>query len=597
MPRPDPFTPRRRLLMKVILWVVFGGTMGLAGLVTHQQSKSRRVELSQQPIDVQGLSIKLPAKFKQRAAQQQDTSIIVEAAESGSGRNRRILTVYRERLDSPMSPFEYLMRRFDVNTAPQEEFVEATFTHGTRFGSYPGIITFEFSAIPGNSGEPPQRTTYAAAVLPSGRAITIKLQARGKIDTSDSVLVDQVARNLTISDEPPLGTAGKRITLAGGIELTPPSPFRPVLGADPNRTSRRLWQEVPDPDNSALQWASVELVPFIILSPRQLSEQETDLETELRTALLAFDPRWRGTELKRVADDEFQASDPEEVPEQIVSTRAFIRTSPSGRALLTVVRAPAADVSAYWNQLRSTVRLDDSAQLDEMIRLGAAEVARLRELPLDQLLAQREDEWHLYVNQSRSPHLGWSHIEWTPGSITAEVQTRLRASGGLYVRGTNKWNASADWNRHRSDLELVQSTRSTAPKQTTCRIDVRGDSVSLWATREGKNLEQWKRIAPANYIPGSILPHLIGKLSLSDGSAMLLKTDSFPTSWTVAPEGLFTLIVRPAENATTQPESKRSRDSRTVSIEINGSGELTQWRFADDGTLESIKHPNSIERV
>jgi hypothetical protein len=571
--------------------------MGLASLVTHQQAKSRRIELSEQPIEVSGLSVKLPSNFKPRQPQQPDASIIVEAAESGSGRNRRILTVYRDRLDSPLSPFEFLRRRFDVNAAPEEDeqFAQVTVTRATSFGAYPGIIAFEFSVIPGNAGEPPQRATYAAAVLPSGRAIAIKLQARGRPDTSDTILVDQVARNLTIADEPPLGTLGKRITLPGGIELTPPSPFRPVLGSDPNRISRRLWQEsaATETDQPSMQWASIELIPFVVASGEQLAKDDTDVQTELHTALLACDPHWRNAQLKRVADDEYHATDPDEVPGEIASTRAFIRTSPSGQALLTVVRAPASDVSAYWNQLRGTIRFDDSSHLDELIRAGAGEVSRLRKLPLDQLLSDREDQWHLFVNQNQSPHLGWSHIEWTPGTIAAELETRLRASGGLYVRGSNKWSA-VDWNRQRSDLDLVHSTRSTAPKHIVCRIDVRGDSVSLSATSDGKHLEQWKHTAPANYIPGSILPHLLGKLSLPPGSAMLLKSDSFSTASTIAPEGLLTLIVRPADSPTTQPDKK---GSRTVSVEINGSGELSRWRFTPDGSLESVTLPNSIERV
>jgi len=46
MPRPDPFTPRRRLLMKAIMWLILLATLGLAELVVYKQDRSQRVDLA-----------------------------------------------------------------------------------------------------------------------------------------------------------------------------------------------------------------------------------------------------------------------------------------------------------------------------------------------------------------------------------------------------------------------------------------------------------------------------------------------------------------------------------------------------------------------
>ena len=277
-----------------------------------------------------------------------------------------------------------------------------------------------------------------------------------------------------------------------------------------------------------------------------------------------------------------------------------VRTSPSGQALLTIVRAYGPDIPAYWNQLKTTIRFTTSMPIDELTRLGAQETERLRKLPLDQLLADREEQWHLFINQADSQHSGWSHIEWTRGQLAAEVEVRLRSGGGQYMRGTSKWTASPDWNRHHADREIIHSTRSTAPKSTSCRVEVRGDSISLAATQEGKHLEQWKRTAPENYIPGALLPHLLGNLSVSAQSPMIIQTDSFPTFSTIAPEGLLTLIIRSAQNAATQSAKSNgppAPDSRTVTVEINGSGKVSRWRFGSDGSVQSITLPDSIERI
>src|SRR5262245_29321538 len=138
MPRPDPFTPRRRLLMKIIIWLIFGGTLALAELVVHKQDQGKRVELAAQPVESSGISVRLPSKWKTRS-RSQDPAVIAEATEGrGGGRSGRAITVYCDTLASPMSPLEYLARRFDVMSPddPEASTGEGTvsFLRATRFG-------------------------------------------------------------------------------------------------------------------------------------------------------------------------------------------------------------------------------------------------------------------------------------------------------------------------------------------------------------------------------------------------------------------------------------------------------------------------------
>jgi hypothetical protein len=392
---------------------------------------------------------------------------------------------------------------------------------------------------------------------------------------------------ITINNEPQLAPPDTSSTLAGGIEVKAPSALRAVTNRDPHRTSRTLWCVTPESESAAdSRWASVELVPCLFPSTEMLAKEQTDATSELGTMLVLRAPHWRDAKIKSVTDGYLEA-DMAAAPGEMFATRAFLQPSPSGQALLAIVRAPVGDLGEYWKQIRSTIQFSGSSELPELIRAGRAEVTRLRELPLEQLLAQREDDWFLWVNQADSPQLGWSHIEWRPGQIAAETETRRRLGGGRSVRAGDTWTASSDWNRFRYDLARIETSREETARRIIGRIDVKGDSISLTATANDKTLEQWKRLAPVHYVPGALLVQLIGKLS---PTPMIVRTDSFLGYEGIAPDGLFMVIIR----APAQPSTSKS--GVAVTTEVNGSGEILSWRFGENG-LEKIDLPDGVTRI
>jgi hypothetical protein len=586
MPRPDPFTPTRRLMLQVIMWTVFAATIVMAGLIVHTQKRSRNIDLAKQPIISPGLSLSLPNKWRRRP--NASPNIIVEAAETA--RTPRILTVYRDALDLPLSPEEYLGKKFAVDLRDDEQSGtdELYTTQQTRFGVYPGIIKGGMRIIAAHMDEAFEKVVYAAAVLPSGDAIAIKLEGPGELTHNDLAIVDQVARSIQLTDQPTIALESQPVTFENGTRFTAPSVFRLIENRDPNITHRRFWYAATtDASRDGLQWASIEAIPCALAIPSD-SKKQPKVESQLLTMLLARDTSWRGAAIQRRDPNEFFADLPHPAAGIIFPTRACFRTDNAGHAFLAIIRAPGEGIDNHWSEIRASIAFPKTSDVDDLTRAGIAEVARLHELPLDELLKNRDEQWHLWVNQSAAPHVGWSRLKWKPNLLVADVEHHLRLPDEGRINIIDTWSASPDWNRFHSDLTSNQTTPDAAPFAIQRQFDVHGDTLSLSANATNKPLALWSQSAPANYIPGPLLPQLIAKLSPTN---MILTTDSFLTREAIAAPALLTLLIREsATDATTRP-------GRTVTVEILGTGERSTWTFDAEGSLRSIDFPAGLQRL
>jgi hypothetical protein len=580
-------------MMQGIMWLIFGVTLGCAALIVHGQRRARQVVLSARPVVVQGLSVRLPNNWRARQ-NPQDKRIIAEVTEPAPG--GRTMTVYRDRLGVALSPVEYLAQSFDVQFKPSENVEELDqYLRATQFGDQPGVIVTTAVPVPGHTGEAARKEIFGAAILPSGNVISIKLQGTGAVDLADLNLVETVAQAMQITDEPRLETPGQAVTLAGGISLTAPSAFRFVQQRDANKTSRRLWYtQTSKLEQFEAQWAAIEVVPCLFPFGDELEKEGSRADLELLTMLLARDDiRWRGATVRAMAQGQYRADAAADLHGEIFASRAYLQTDPSGHALLAIMRAPEADLEGHWNQLRATVRFSGASEFGELTRAGADEAARLRELPLDQLLKDREDTWYLWLNQSSEPHLGYTHIEWTPNQIAAEVENRWRMASGSMLQVLDTWNASSDWNRYRSDATRILTPDGGPAQVQRQRVELRGDTLTLSAVSAGKAIEQWKRMASKSYLPASIVEQLIGKLS---PTPMTLRSESFPGYDAMGISSPLMLIVRPAKDR--GPSTRAATQAlRCVTVEVNGTGEISRWYLQADGTVDSVDFPDGIQRL
>jgi hypothetical protein len=77
---------------------------------------------------------------------------------------------------------------------------------------------------------------------------------------------------------------------------------------------------------------------------------------------------------------------------------------------------------------------------------------------------------------------------------------------------------------------------------------------------------------------------------------MILRTDSFTGHEGAAPLEPMTLIVTHAAEPTTR-SALDGTPLRCVTVQVNGSGELSRWYFREDGRLERTEFASGLRRV
>src|SRR5206468_2525652 len=98
------------------------------------------------------------------------------------------------------------------------------------------------------------------------------------------------------------------------------------------------------------------------------------------------------------------------------------------------------------------------------------------------------------------------------------------------------------------------------------------------------------------FVPGALLPLVMGKLKLS-GGPMLLRTESFLGCEALGLPEPLTILIRPDESATTRKAEGESQPMRCVTAEVNGTGTVTRWYFRQSGELEYVQFPGGVQRA
>ena len=75
MPRPINDTPFRRFMMQGIMWIILGGTVGLAALVNQHKQRLLHVELGP-PTKLDGISIRLPQGWESFDAEGSSRAVV-----------------------------------------------------------------------------------------------------------------------------------------------------------------------------------------------------------------------------------------------------------------------------------------------------------------------------------------------------------------------------------------------------------------------------------------------------------------------------------------------------------------------------------------
>ena len=285
---------------------------------------------------------------------------------------------------------------------------------------------------------------------------------------------------------------------------------------------------------------------------------------------------------------------------------AYLLPDASGRALLAVLHGGWNGGGAFeqvWGDIQSRAKFLPSSDIAQLEDAGTTEAARINREDLRKLLADRDgdhggnpdgdhdDQWFQRIDQSNRPHIGWSSLVWQTTKIAADVDLRQRDPSGEIDRIFGHWNID-DSQRYTAELNLT-ATRGNlfySFQQTT----VRDHGLLTTTARQGKSQpREWKSSVPAQYIPGQLLPLLMGELS---AGPMVLKSESFLDFECVAAPEPFTIAIRPGP-ATQRKADGDEHPMRCVTAEVNGSGCLSRWYFNATGELESVELPAGVRRL
>ncbi len=228
--------------------------------------------------------------------------------------------------------------------------------------------------------------------------------------------------------------------------------------------------------------------------------------------------------------------------------------------------------------------------MEALEKAGAAEVHRLHQVPLDTLVSNRHEQWWLWANLADQPRFGWSHIKWSPDELLADAERHFRLSDDRVVSIAEAFSGSEDWNRFDSNSTWTEVSEDEPGIRIRQQFKLRGDELSLIASSPTRTLAQWTEKASANFVAGALLGHLIPRLS---ATPMVLETDAFIGQELAAPLCPVAVIVRPQPGGTTRAAT---RPLRVVTVEINGTGELSRWHIAPDGRVESVDFAGDIQR-
>src|SRR5690349_15704350 len=122
MPKPSDYTPARRYAMQAVMWLILGGTVALAAVVSRSARHATRVQLAPQPITEGAVSLRLPVKWRP-GPRGEDPRVVAAASDpsspsmgaSGGAGAGRAVEVLCDRLNVPVSPLQYLVENYGLH--------------------------------------------------------------------------------------------------------------------------------------------------------------------------------------------------------------------------------------------------------------------------------------------------------------------------------------------------------------------------------------------------------------------------------------------------------------------------------------------------
>lgn len=544
--------------MRVIMWLVLAGTVALASLLDQHLRRAQLLSLSS-PIVDGPVSFRFPAGWKSWTRQANGDATAHVAADSADGVSRTLI-VSRQRVPCPMSPAQYMLRASPLaGNVNEEEF------KGVTIDGWPGqTISYAGRRISFSSGAELQFTMCSAFILPGEQAIMIRLDKNAQFEQSDERLYRQILDQVSTSTTRP--SEGGTIQVTDNIKVDVPTELNVYDRPDPLsevRTAAAL--------TGAGGWISAEFVPVMISGTEPSSSLLAGLAA--RERLDPRDPaladRWITAEISAQGPNQWTI-DPKDPPNDIVTGHrvAHLLTGNGGQGLIVVLSAfaPAgvSDLDHLWDELTANVHIAKPPSLNLALQAGAG---LLRTTPM----SNSGDAWWLW---SRGPvPQGFTHI--APKSVFR--YTVRRNWNGTATAVTQQWGTSGDSGPWAS---MVRSDAEANVDDPLVFLFGETTTVSDWVTtilrgdRGGRESPNSVRFSPPAFVLSRYLPDLlshVGKTPTALWSDRFVGVDA-----ELFPSPLLLLARRVNDSGRLQ----------CIEVQVNGTGELSRWYFASDGSLD-----------
>ena len=196
MARPWQYTRSRRLLMQGVMWLVLGGTVAVAALVSR--IKARSSELG--PPETQGaVEVLLPKGWERDLTTLSRTKWELTAREPvgrheepGSG---RVIKVTQEMKSPGLTPEDQLMAVLQAGGGRPASQIKRT-----TLGGKPAVRIRARVPV-GEDDEDNGYIIYVCTVLRSGLAVTLQYQGPGLPGSDDEKLLTQIAQTMRIAGD------------------------------------------------------------------------------------------------------------------------------------------------------------------------------------------------------------------------------------------------------------------------------------------------------------------------------------------------------------------------------------------------------------
>ena len=563
----------RPLLMQGALCLVLAASLGVAALVSRRQIRTHRVSLGNTSTTLDGLTVKRPDDWT--LVREDDGLLLQEAGKSIAA--PRKLKIRYARSSIFMSPLEYLVRSGELQAHEAGALMDAT--TGPRavvkpitIAGWPGILLSQTRVMSGVDARQQMmwKRTLACAVMAGGDVLLLRLEGEGEASITDEDLVRGVGESLKVNDREPAQIGGE-VEVPNGICIPPRDGMLRGHESDPLRISRRLVAY----DSGS--WIGVDLVPCVVF-PRENDQT-------LSAIMLLRDPQFHPDPVQKIDEQTWICSRDPRLP---FGGLAVLKCTKDGRGLLAEFRwdrfgqgasAMANRVKALRQSIMQQAKFDEETDLTELLNRGLAARKSLPADPQTLFDWQTSNEtWQWYDEiSSRTSLLKLAYRDeraWISASGSTAAGLPMFAFETEYF----SWRLARDWSTY--DFELNRAGQASSLSHS---VRVRNGKMETEIMEGGDGMIRGTADVSGIYIPGGLLPMVLGKLPLEP---IILSTDAFPATAGASP-GLILLRLEPAFDMPRKLPGA-AEPMRCWSITPSGCGESSRWYIDESGKLQAI---------